>query len=359
MPLETDTSAIAINLATTSRIHEVDWDNLKFGQVCADHMFVADYRDGEWHDLRIMPYGPLDMMPAMSALHYGQAIFEGLKAYRADDQDGAVNIFRPYDNLKRFNASAERMAMPQVTEQLFIDAMRQLVDVDRQWVPDRAGYSLYIRPFMYATDSYVGVRPSETYRFIIFTCPVGMYYSEPVKVKVERQYTRAAEGGTGYAKCAGNYAGAMLPSKLAQQQGYHQLLWTDHKEHLYIEESGTMNVMFVINGRLITPQLGTSVLGGITRNSILTIARDWGMAVEERRISVTEIIAAIEAGTLQEAFGAGTAATIAPIKLIGCDGKDYELPPVEGREFSNKMRQTLDDIKYGRQEDTFEWNLSV
>jgi len=359
MPIDTIVAPFPVSMTHASQLHQVDWDHLKFGQVCADHMFVADYRDGEWQDARIEPYGPLEMMPAMSALHYGQAIFEGLKAYRSTEEDGAVNIFRPYENLKRFNTSAERMSMPAVTEQLFIDAMRQLVDLDRQWVPERAGYSLYIRPFMYATDNYVGVRPSETYRFIIFTCPVGAYYSEALKVKVERHYTRAADGGTGFAKCAGNYAGAMLPTKLAQQQGYHQLLWTDSKDHLFVEESGTMNIMFVINNRLVTPQTGTTVLGGITRNSVLTLAREWGMAVEERRVSVTEIIAAIENGTLQEAFGAGTAATIAPISLISCDGKDYELPPVEGREFSNKMRKALDDIKYSRQPDTLEWNLTV
>lgn len=354
---ETD-ALISTTLVAESRLPQVDFDNLKFGQTFSDHMLVADYHNGEWTDMRIVPYGPMDMMPAMSSLHYGQAIFEGLKAYK-DANGKDVRIFRPYENLKRFNASAERMCMPPVTEALFIEGMRQLVDIDKAWVPGRDGYSLYIRPFMYATDNYVGVRASETYRFIIFTCPVGAYYNEPVKVKVERQYTRAAEGGTGFAKCAGNYAGAMYPSKMAQQQGYHQLLWTDHKDHLYIEESGTMNVMFVINNRLVTPKLGSSVLGGITRDSILTLAREQGMAVEERRISVVEIVEAIENGTLQEAFGAGTAATIAPIRTIGCDGKDYELPPVEGRVFSQKMRTQLDDIKYGRSEDVLGWNLAV
>jgi branched-chain amino acid aminotransferase len=357
MSLSVASTTFPINATPVSRINEVDFEHLKFGQHFADHMVVADYYDGQWQDLRIVPYGPLEMMPAMSSLHYGQAIFEGLKAYRS--AEGEVNIFRPHENFSRFNESALRMCMPAVTEEMFINALRVLVDMDRAWVPGADGSSLYIRPFMYATDSFVGVRPSETYRFVIFCCPVGAYYSEPVKVKVERHYTRAAEGGTGFAKCAGNYAGAMLPSKLAQQEGYHQLLWTDHVEHEYIEESGTMNVMFVIDGKLVTPQLGTSVLSGITRDSILKIARHWGMQVEERRVSVTEVIEANQTGRLQEAFGAGTAATIAAIKAISCDGIDHELPAIETREFSAKVRKYMDDLKYGRIADEHGWNLTV
>lgn len=340
-----------------SRISEVDFSNLKFGQSFADHMFVADYYDGAWHDARIVPYGPIDMMPAMSALHYGQAIFEGLKAYRS--AEGKVNIFRPYENFKRFNLSAERMAMPTLPEHLFIDALKELVALDSDWVPSFDGSSLYIRPFMYATDAFVGVRPSESYTFIIFTCPVGAYYDHPVKVKVERSYTRAAEGGTGFAKCAGNYAASMLPSRLAKEQGFDQLLWTDHKDHEYIEESGTMNVMFVIDGKLVTPKLGTSVLAGITRNSIVEIAKSWGVEVEERRVSVTELKQAIESGHLQEAFGAGTAATIAHIAEISIDDKAYVLPPVEQRVLSHRIRREMDDIKYARTADTHGWNLTV
>lgn len=348
---------IPITTAPVSRIKEVDFGNLKFGQSFADHMVVADYTDGTWHDARIVPYGPLDMMPAMSSLHYGQAIFEGLKAYRT--QSGEISIFRPFENFKRFNESAARMCMPEIPESIFIDALKALVDLDRDWVPSIDGSSLYIRPFMYATDNFVGVRASETYRFIIFTCPVGAYYNEPVKVKVERQYTRAAEGGTGHAKCAGNYAAAMLPSRIAHQQGYHQLLWTDGHDHEFIEESGTMNVMFVIDGKLVTPSTGTSILSGITRDSIVRLAHHWGVTVEERRVSVTEIVEAIKNGSLQEAFGAGTAATIAHIKLIHVDGVDYELPPVEHREFSHRVRTYLDDLKYGRIPDVHNWNVTL
>ena len=347
------TDAIAIDITTTkaSRLAEVDFTDLKFGKTFADHMFVADYRDGRWQDFRIEPYADLQLSPATSALHYGQSIFEGLKAYRLDD--GQVVIFRPDKNAARMAASAERMCIPPVPEDLFFAGLSQLVQLDQDWVPTQHGSSLYLRPFVFATDGFVGIRASETYRFIIFSCPVGIYYSEPVRVKIERHYSRAMPGGTGAAKCAGNYAGALYPTKLAQLTGFHQLIWTDSNEHRYVEESGTMNVMFIINGRLITPPLSDTILNGVTRDTVLTLAREQGLPVEERKISVDEIVTALEQGTIQDAFGVGTAATFAPMQLISIDGVDYPLPPASAH--SKRLRQTLEDIRTGAVEDTHGW----
>lgn len=348
-----DTLDISIRKVQNSRINEVDFSNIPFGRVYSDHMFIADYKDGQWSDLRIVPYENLSMAPASSVIHYGQSVFEGLKAYK--NKNGKAVVFRPDANAKRLNKSAERICIPEVPEELFMQAMTELLNLDKDWIPSRANTALYIRPFVFAMDDYIGIKPSEKYRFMIITCPVGAYYSEPVKVKIETEFTRAAKGGTGYAKAAGNYAGSLYPARLAQKQGYHQLVWTDATEHKYIEESGTMNIMFVINDTLITPEVSTTILKGITRDSVLTLARDWGMKVEERRISVKEIIEAAKNGTLQDAFGAGTAATIAHIALIGYDGVDYKLPPIEERKFSNKVLKALDAIKLGEAEDKFDW----
>ena len=344
---------ISVTTTNTSKIDQVDFDNIQFGKVYSDHMFIADYANGQWSDLRILPFGDLSFTPALAALHYGQSIFEGIKAYRSDT--GEAILFRADKNAARFNKSAQRMCMPTIPEELFINGIAELLKLDREWIPTRPGTSLYIRPFMFASDEYIGVRPSETYTFIIFTGPVGGYYSKPVRVKIEKDFVRAAEGGTGYAKTAGNYAASLYPAQVAHQAGYDQLIWTDSKTHQYIEEAGTMNIMLVIDGTLVTPPAGNTILDGVTRDSILSLARDWGMAVEERRISVAEIIRAIEAGTLDEAFGAGTAATVAHIATIGHEGTDYDLPPVEQREFSNKVLKALDDIKYGRVEGPQGW----
>ncbi len=348
-----ETLEISVKKVEKSKISAVDFNNIPFGRIYSDHMFIADYKDGEWTDLRIEPYENLSLAPASSVIHYGQSIFEGLKAYKT--KAGQTAIFRPDANAARLNKSAERMCIPQVPEELFMQALRELLKIDSAWIPDKAGNSLYIRPFVFAMDDYIGIKPSDSYRFMIITCPVSSYYTEPVKVKIETKYTRAAAGGTGFAKAAGNYAGALYPAKLAQQQGYHQLIWTDGKDHEFIEESGTMNIMFVINDTLITPEAGSTILKGITRDSVLTMARDWGMKVEERKVSVTEVIDAAKNGTLQEAFGAGTAATIAHIKLIGHEGTDYTLPTIEERKFSNKVLKAMDSIKSGESEDKFGW----
>ena len=344
---------ISVTRAETSKIDQVDFDNIEFGKVYSDHMFVADYTDGQWSDLRVEPLAQMSFSPALAALHYGQSIFEGIKAYKS--AEGEAILFRADKNAARFNKSAERMCMPTIPEEIFISGIAELLKLDRDWIPDRPGTALYIRPFMFASDEYIGVRPSEKYTFCVFTGPVGGYYSQPVRVKIEKEFVRAAEGGTGFAKTAGNYAASLYPAQLAKQQGYDQLIWTDSKTHQYIEEAGTMNIMLVIDGKLVTPPTGTTILDGVTRDSILSLARDWGMEAEERRISVKEIIQAIEGGTLSEAFGAGTAATVAHIAAIGHEGQDYELPPVAQRKFSNKVLNALDDIKYGRVEGPQGW----
>jgi branched-chain amino acid aminotransferase len=298
------------------------------------------------------------MNPAAGALHYGQAIFEGMKAYKASD--GKVVLFRPELNIARLNKSAERLCMPTIPESIFMDGLKQLLDVDREWVPAREGNSLYIRPFMFASEAVLGVRPSAGYHFMIITSPVGNYYSESVKLKVEKKYTRAANGGVGYAKAAGNYAAALYPAMLAAKEGYHQLLWTDSKEHKYFEEAGTMNIMFQVEGKLITPSLEPqTILEGITRRSVLELAREMGVTVEERKISVDEIRAALENNTLQDAFGVGTAANIAPVALIGFGDKDYDLPPVAERELSAKLKSALEAIKKGQVEDRHNWTVKI
>jgi branched-chain amino acid aminotransferase len=353
----TDTLAIKVTKATTSKLPNVDFENLPFGKTFSDHMLIADYADGEWKNFEIVPFGEIGLSPAISALHYGQTFFEGLKAYKHDD--GKISIFRPDKNAKRFNKSAERMCMPALPEELFLQSIAAVVDIDRDWVPSKEGYTLYIRPFMFATDPYLGVAPSTTYKFMVLLCPTGPYFSGNLNVKIETEYTRSAEGGFGYAKAAGNYAGSLFPGKKATEQGFDQILWTDAKTHEYVEEMGAANAMFVIDGKLITPSTRDTILDGVTRDSIITLAKDWGMEVEERRISVAELVKAIEKGSCTDAFGAGTAATIASVAEIVHNGKTYVLPNPAESVFANKMRKTLDDIKYGRIEDSRNWNYIV
>ena len=355
--LTTEAIRIDVKKIPKTRIAELDINNLQFGKLFADHMFVADYRDGQWQNPSIVPYDKIPMSPSISALHYGQAIFEGLKAYKNDN--GEVLISRPDANLKRLNISCERMAMPPIPEELFMEGLTQLLKLDAAWVPSVPGASLYVRPFMFSTDEYIGVKPSETYKFIIFTAPVGVYYTAPVKVLVETSYIRAVEGGIGFVKAAGNYGRSLFPTQLAQQRGYHQIIWTDARNHRFIEESGTMNVMFVIDDIVITPPLGDTILAGITRDSVLTLARDWDYRVQERKISIDEVTDAHKKGTLQEAFGVGTAATIAHISDIGFEGKNYSLPPVGERIFSNRVAKELDNIRRGRTADKHNWMQKV
>ena len=324
-----ETVSVKVTRTEASRIGEVDWNNLPFGRIFSDHMLVMDYRDGEWQQAEIVPFANLNLHPATSAIHYGQSIFEGLKAYRA--VNGEINIFRPDMNAKRFAESCERMCMPVIPEDMFVELVRKTVEVD-----------------------------SETYKFVVFTCPVGQYYSEPVKVKIEEFYTRAAVGGVGRAKTAGNYGASLFPAKQGQLKGFHQLVWTDAKEHKYIEESGTMNIVFIIDGVMVTPsEDADTILRGVTKRSVLEIAKSWGVPVEERKVSVQEIVDAHRNGTLQDAFGAGTAATVAQIIKIGYRDEVLELPPLETRTISNKIKDHLDGIKAGKVKDEFGWCLKV
>jgi len=343
---------IALERASVSRLPDVDFTNLPFGKVYTDHMFVADYRKGEWTNLRIIPYGRISVSPATPAIHYGQSIFEGMKAHAS--ATGETLVFRPLDNWKRMNISAKRMCMPAIPEEIFVEGLRHLLAIEKSWIPLTEGGSLYIRPFMFSADEYIGIRPSEDFTFMIIMSPAGAYYASPVKVKIETHYTRAVAGGTGFAKAGGNYGGAIYPAKLAQDEGYHQLIWTDGTAHRHIEESGTMNVMFMLDGVLVTPALSDSILAGITRDSVLALARSWGMKVEERKISVDELMDHIRRGTLQEAFGVGTAATIAPIAMIGHEGKDYVIPAT-GQIFASRIYKALDMIKRGVERDPFGW----
>lgn len=353
----TGTLDITIEKTSKSRVKDQDVNNVPFGKVFSDHMFVVDYADGKWKKGKITPYQDIPMSLALSALHYGQSIFEGMKAYKNDK--GEVSLFRPLDNFKRLNISAARMAMPEMPEELFMGGLTELLKIDKDWVPSSETGSLYIRPFMIATDEAIGVKASDTYKFVIITCPAGKYYSEPIRVMVETNYFRAVEGGVGFTKCAGNYGRSLFPTKLAQQKGYQQVIWTDAKTHSFVEESGTMNLMFVIDNILITPATSDTILAGVTRDSVIRLAHDWGMLVEERKVSIKEIFAAHSNGKLQEAFGVGTAATIAQIVTIGYEGKDYELPPVENRKFSPKVDQALRDIRKGRTEDKFRWTMKI
>ena len=344
---------IRIEKTAQSNLAKIDFSNLPFGKFYSDHMFVCDFKDGVWKDARIVPFQNLSLSPASMCLHYGQLIFEGLKAYR--NVNGEIVLFRPEMHLERINKSAARLCMAELTEEVFMSGLLELLKIDSEWVPKDPDSSLYIRPFMIASDVGIGVTPSQTYQFIILTSPVSKYYSAPVKVIFENHYSRAAEGGIGFSKTAGNYAASLYPTKQAVEKGYNQLIWTDSKEHKYIEESGTMNIMFVINDTLITPALHDSILSGITRDSILTLARDWGYKVEERKISVEEVVTALKNNTLQDAFGTGTAAVVAHFALIGHEGVDYELPAVETRTFSNKVKQALLDIRLGRAADEHNW----
>ena len=348
---------IALTPVKESRISQIDFDHIDFAKIYSDHMFMADYINGEWLNLRIQPYKNINLSPANPAIHYGQSIFEGLKANK--NEAGEVLVFRAIDNFHRMNESAKRMVMPEIPEEVFMDGLIELLKLDKAWVPSTGGNSLYIRPFMFATDEFIGVKPSENFTFMIITSPAGAYYTHPVKVKIEKYFTRAIKGGTGYAKTAGNYAASLYPALLAQKEGYDQLIWTDGQTHEYVEESGTMNLMFIIKDKLVTAPTGDTILKGITRDSVIKLAKSWGIEVEERPISVKELVGAIEDGSMKEAFGAGTAATIAHIQTIANDGVDYQLKGGDNWAFSNKVLETLDNIKTGKIDDEFGWNLKI
>jgi branched-chain amino acid aminotransferase len=350
-------TGIAVRKAIHSGITEVDFNQLEFGKHVSDHMLVCDFKDGEWHRPHIVPFANLSISPSALALHYGQTVFEGMKAFRMDD--GRINIFRLNRHYDRFARSLERMCMAVPPRDVFTEGMSQLIALDREWVPDGEGRSLYIRPFVYASEARFGIKISEEYRFIIFTGPVQDMYVKPIRVKVENHYARASRGGTGFAKCGGNYGAAYYPTKIAREQGYDQVLWTDAKEHQYIEESGMMNVMFVLNGRIVTPPLSDSILDGVTRDSLITLAKDMGFDVTERPVSVNEIEIAFREGVITEAFGAGTAAVVAPIGAINLNETDYQLPPYHELSVSRRLKQKLQQVRLGKSSDTYEWNYIV
>jgi branched-chain amino acid aminotransferase len=347
-------TGITVRKTNHSKIHEVDFDHLEFGKHVSDHMLLCDYANGQWGKPQILPFANLSLSPATLALHYGQTVFEGMKAFHM--KDGHINIFRIDKHYDRFGRSLDRMCMAIPPKEIFIEGLMKLVETDKAWVPKQAGASLYLRPFVYASEAKFGIKISEQYRFIIFTGPVPGLYAKPIKVKVETNYIRAAKGGTGFAKCGGNYGGAYYPTQLARQQGYDQVLWTNGQAAPFIEESGMMNVMFVINNVLVTPPLSDSILDGVTRDSLLTLANDLGYHTEERPVSVAELANAFRNKTITEAFGAGTAAVVAPIQTIHINGIDFHLPGYGPQSVMNKLKQKLERIRMGIDDDLYGWN---
>ena len=358
MTSETKTNFI-IEKTTQSKLPEADFSNLVFGKRFSDHMLVADYENGKWQTPKIMPYQALSYEPSAKVFHYGQAVFEGMKAYK--DQNGNIFLFRPEENFERMNNSAKRLGMPPIPKEYFIEGIKQLVKLDKDWIPTGQGESLYIRPVYIATENAVAASPSDSYRFMIMTSPAGKYYSGDVKVKIEDRYSRACDGGVGYAKAAGNYAAQFYPTQLAKEEGFQQVIWTDAKEHKYMEEAGTMNIFFRIGDKLLTaPTIPVSsrILPGVTRKSIIRLAQDNGIEVEVRPIEVKEVMDAAKNGELKEIFGAGTAATVLPI--VGVKYKDFytDLPKLEDS-YAERFKKMLMDIQYNRAEDPYGWRVPV
>lgn len=349
-----EVSTIRVTKNTKSRLHETELKNIPFGKIFTDHMLVADYADGAWQEPEILPYRPLSFDPSLAAIHYGQSIFEGIKAYH-NVRDEVV-IFRPHDNFQRFNQSAVRMQMPEVPEEIFIEGMKELISLDKAWIPTYENHSLYIRPFMFATDTFIGVRPSSTYKFMIILAPTGPYYSKPTRIAVEEKYTRAAPGGVGEAKNAGNYGASLKPAEDARLKGYDQVLWTDAFEHKWLQEVGTMNVFFVLKDKVLTPSLeeGT-ILDGVTRKSAVVVLREMGLNVEERRINIDELVDEYKKGNFIEAFGTGTAATISPIKELGYKDEHLVFDLENNSGVSKELGKRLSDIRLGIAEDTHGW----
>ncbi len=346
-------SNFKIQEISSSRIDEVNLDNPGFGQIFSDHMLQMEYQNGRWQHPQIEPYGTIEITPALNVLHYGQSVFEGMKAYYVDEN--TINLFRPIENYKRLVRSCRRMCIPPVDEELFMGGIEELIKLDSQWVPKLKGNSLYIRPFACAWDHVVAAHIAERYRFFIITSPVGAYHADLVNLITSEHYVRAVEGGTGEAKTAGNYAAGMYPSQKAKKQGFDQVLWLDAFEHTYIEEVGTMNIFFLIDDILVTPSLGGSILPGITRDSVIKLARSWNIKVQERRIAIDEIMEAAKTGRLQETFGAGTAAVISPVRKIHHRGSSVTVHKERRGELGQKIYDTLIGIQTGKLEDPFGW----
>lgn len=354
--MDTTMRKISVERAKTSKIDQVDIDNLAFGTVFTDHMLVCDYRNGTWEAPKIIPYQAISLEPSAKIFHYGQSIFEGMKAYK--DADDQVWLFRPLDNHKRLNISAKRMSIPELPEDYFMEGLKTLVDLDKKWIPKKEGSSLYIRPFIFASGIGFHASPADEYKFIICLAPSGSYFSGKVKVLIEEKYSRSANGGVGYAKAGGNYAGQFYPTQLAVKKGYNQVIWTDDNNHEYIEEAGAMNIFIRINDTLITGPTSDRILDGITRKSILQIAGDEGIPTEVRKITVSEVVEAAKNGSLKEMFGAGTAAVVSPIATFGYRDVDYDLPELS-ESYASRLKKRITDIQFNRTEDPFGWRLGV
>lgn len=350
------TNTIEITKAKTSKIQEVDFDNLSFGQVFSDHMFVCDFKNGEWQKPEITPYAPLTLDPSARVFHYGQAVFEGMKAFK--DEANKVWLFRPEDNLERINKSAERLAIPAFPKAVFMEGLKALVNLDEAWVKPGLGNSLYIRPFVIATEPAIAASPALEYKFLIICSPAQSYYSGDVRVLIAEQFSRSANGGVGYAKAAGNYAAQFYPTALANQEGFQQIIWTDADTHELLEEAGTMNVFFRINDTLVTAPTSERILDGITRKSIIQIAKDSGIAVEVRPVKVKELVEASKNGSLKEIFGSGTAAVVSPISAFSYKGEVFEIP-TEDNNFSSIFKEKLLNIQYNKSEDPYGWRQSI
>ena len=349
---------IKTTLVEKSRLPEIDFDNIPFGKTFSDHMFMADYKDGKWTNAQILPFGHFQIHPAAMALHYGQAIFEGMKA--SVNKDGKPMFIRPEKHVERFNASAARLMMPSVPAELFLSAINEVVALDAAWIPPAKGSAVYIRPYMFACDEFIGVKPSQTYKFIVFTGPVGPYYPKPVSLYADMHYIRAAEGGTGFAKCAGNYAGSLLPAQNAIDKGYDQVLWLDAKEHKYIQEVGTMNIFFQIGDKLVTPDIEQdTILKGITRDSAIKYWRSKGIVVEERQISIDEVAEAFDKGELKSAFGTGTAAVVAHVHQIAYGDKVMNIEHSDPKGPGQMFKDFIDNLRAGTIEDEFGWIVPV
>ena len=344
---------IQIHKTTASRIDELDFNDIGFGKVYSDHMFIADYENGEWGDCRILPYGHISLSPATSAIHYGQSIFEGMKAFKSPT--GQPQLFRPDKNITRLNISAKRMAMPELPAEIFWGGINEIIQIDHRWIPTNSGSSLYIRPYMFATDEFIGVKPAEHFRFMIITCPVGPYYPKPVKVKVADHYVRAVKGGVGEAKAAGNYAATMLAVQEARDSGYDQILWMDALNFQHIQEVGTMNIFFQIGDTIVTPDLDGAILDGVTRDSVITLLKDMNVPLEIRKVNIQEIRDAYQAGNLKDVFGTGTAATIAHVSDLGYKDENMALPAIEERTLSLELKRQLEAIKTSKMDDRFGW----
>ncbi len=352
--------SLEIHTVESSRVSQTDFDNLEFGRVFSDHMFEMEYRDGEWQNPKIIPYGPISFTPALNVFHYGQAVFEGMKAYFVDEE--TIHLFRPRDHHNRLNFSCRRICIPETGYDQFIQALETLLRLDARWVPEKKGRSLYVRPVIFASEEYLAAKASRFYRFYIITSPVGAYYSEgfnPVSLTTSGKYVRAVRGGTGEVKTAGNYAASFLPAQKAQEEGFTQVLWLDAVEGRYVEEVGTMNIFFKIDDKLVTPKLSGSVLNGITRRSVIELANHEGIPIEERRISIDEVMEAGREDRLEEVFGSGTAAVISPVDRIHHEGEVIDIGQGTIGPIAKKMFDTITGIQYGELDDPFGWTHPV